>query len=152
MTQRKRDLDTTDLRILTELGKNARASFTEIGATVCLSAPAVRDRIKQMEEDGIISGYKVVIDHAQLGQPIRAMITVQIKREHGRWRVPDSEVVEMFSRLPGLIRYWSVTGEVDFVIEVALPSMKSLEDLHRKLGTLGIFTTYMILECSGEPE
>ena len=145
MTQRKRDLDPTDLRILAELQKNARSSFTEIGAAVCLSAPAVRDRIKQMEDDGLISGYKVVLDHAQLGKPIRAMITVQVKREHGRWRVPDCEVLELFSRSPEIIRYWSVTGDVDFVIEVVLPSMKSLEELHRKLEAWGIFTTYMVL-------
>jgi Lrp/AsnC family leucine-responsive transcriptional regulator len=151
MAQKKKDLDMTDLRILEELQKNARASFTEIGASVCLSAPAVRDRIKQMEEDGLISGYKAILNHSLLGKPIKAMITVQVKREHGRWRVPDSNVVRLFSLLPEVIRFWSVTGDLDYIVEVAMPSMKNLEDLHRKLETLGIFTTYMILECSGEP-
>jgi Lrp/AsnC family leucine-responsive transcriptional regulator len=151
MAQKKKDLDMTDLRILEELQKNARASFTEIGASVCLSAPAVRDRIRRMEDDGLISGYKVILDHSLLGKPIRAMITVQVKREHGRWRVPDSDVVKLFRLLPEVIRYWSVTGDLDYIVEVALPSMKILEDLHRKLETLGTFTTYMILECSGEP-
>lgn len=150
MAGKKRELDITDRNILEELQKNARASFTDIGACVGLTGPAVRDRIRQMEDNGIISGYRVAIDHALLGNPIRAMITLQSKHEPGKRRVPDGFIVETLDNMPEVLRYWSVTGDVDFIIEIALSTMKGVDELHRKLDRLGIFTTYMVLNCSGE--
>jgi Lrp/AsnC family leucine-responsive transcriptional regulator len=150
MGQKKRSLDATDLNILAKLQKNARASFTEIGLVVGLSAPAVRDRIRQMESHGVISGYRVIVNQTLLGNPIRAILAVQVKREYGKWRVPDNAVTDMFRSMPEVLRYWSVTGDVDFIIEVAMPSMKRMEEFHRRLNTLGIFTTYIILEDSND--
>lgn len=150
MAGRKRDLDATDWNILVELQKNARTSFTEIGASVGLTGPAVRDRIRQMEDDGIISGYTIAIDHALLGNPIRAMVTLQSKHEPGKRRLPDSYVLETLDHMPEVLRYWIVTGDVDFIIEVALPSMKDMDELHRKLDRMGIFTTYIVLSYFGE--
>ena len=57
-------LDTTDWKILEALQKNARSTFTEIGQSVGLTAPAVRERIRRMESDELITGYRPVINYA----------------------------------------------------------------------------------------
>ena len=72
-------LDTTDWKILEALQKNARSTFTEIGQSVGLTAPAVRERIRRMESDELITGYRPVINYAVLGRPIRALIALKFK-------------------------------------------------------------------------
>jgi Lrp/AsnC family leucine-responsive transcriptional regulator len=149
MGQRKRGLDATDLNILAELQKNARASFTEIGLVVGLSAPAVRDRIRQMESHGVIS---IQGDRQSdlARKPIRAILAVQVETGIRKMEGSGQRGHDMFRSMPEVLRYWSVTGDVDFIIEVAMPSMKRMEEFHRRLNTLGIFTTYIILEDSND--
>ena len=145
MAGKKRNLDITDLKILEELQKNARASFTEIGAKVGLTGPAVRERIVRMENDGLICGYTTVIDCALFGDSIRVIVALQARQEFTRKRVPDDYIVETFKNMPGVLQYWSVTGNIDFIVEILLPSMDKLDDLHRALDKLGIFTTYVVV-------
>ena len=82
MDFRKVTLDSTDWNILKELQKNARAPFTDIGQKVGLTGPAVRDRIKDMEEFGIIDGYRAVLNYSMLGRGIRAIIELRVKMLH----------------------------------------------------------------------
>src|SRR5215467_7996811 len=70
----ERLLDETGWRILQELQQNARLSFSELGQRVGLSSPAVTERVRRMEDAGIITGYHAEVDPARLGFPVLAII------------------------------------------------------------------------------
>ena len=135
-------LDTTDWKILEALQKNARSTFTEIGQSVGLTAPAVRERI---------TGYRPVINYAVLGRPIRALIALKFKSGS---RAADGTTLahsELFNGLAGVVRWWFVTGDTECVLEAAAPSMKQLDATLETLNRWGFLTvTYMILDDSGE--
>src|SRR5215467_12463921 len=69
-------LDETGWRLLQELQENARLSYSELGQRVNLSAPAVADRMRRLEEVGIINGYRAEINLGKIGLPITAIIRV----------------------------------------------------------------------------
>ena len=150
MDFRKVTLDTTDWNILKELQKNARASFTDIGQKVGLSGPAVRDRIKDMEEFGIIDGYRAVLNYSMLGRGIRAIIELRAKMGHDDGNL-DAKTLELCASTPEIIRYWNVTGEVSYIMEAVLTSTRELERLITKFSSLGYFTTtYLVLDVASE--
>ena len=70
-------LDSIHSRILNLLQKNARISNTEIAKQVGISSPAVAERIKKMEDLGVISAYKAQVNYSALGYGLRALITVR---------------------------------------------------------------------------
>src|SRR4030042_4992706 len=74
-------LDATGWQILRELEANARLSFAELGRRVGLSLPAVAERVRKMEDAGIITGYRAQVDPARVGLPIRAFVRIRLERE-----------------------------------------------------------------------
>lgn len=74
-------MDALDKKILEMLNVNARESFANIGKEVGLSAPAIGKRVRQMEEDGLIEGYALKVNHEKLGIETKAYITLVIHRE-----------------------------------------------------------------------
>ncbi len=73
-------MDALDKKILEMLKINARESFANIGKEVGLSAPAIGKRVRQMEEDGIIEGYALKVNHEKLGIETKAYITLVLHR------------------------------------------------------------------------
>lgn len=71
---RIRNLDTVDSAILRELQKDARKPFAEIGKAVSLSATTVAERIRRLEQDGVIEGYQMKLSAAKLGYQVNAFI------------------------------------------------------------------------------
>src|SRR5947207_377578 len=74
-------LDDYGWKILRELQKNARVSFAELGRRVGLSTPAVLERVRRLEESGIIKGYHAELDAAKAGFPITAFIRISVLGE-----------------------------------------------------------------------
>ncbi|EFH85159.1 Lrp/AsnC family transcriptional regulator [Ktedonobacter racemifer] len=70
----KKILDETNWQLIEALQQNARLSYSELGQRVGLTAPAVAERMRKMEEQGIIRGYRAEVDLAQLGLPIVALV------------------------------------------------------------------------------
>ena len=77
----KGSLDKIGVKILHELQKNARMPYSKIGRRVGLSSPAVAERVKKMEDAGIICGYHVIVDHEKIGYPIIAFIFLTTRSE-----------------------------------------------------------------------
>jgi Lrp/AsnC family leucine-responsive transcriptional regulator len=122
-------MDRIDLGILEALKENSRATASEIGKKVGLSVPAVTERIRKLEENGIIEQFTVIINREKLNYKLLAFIFVAL--DH------DGQV-ENFRK--AIIRYRSVlevhhiTGEYDYLIKVLVEDAKSLEDfLSQKL-------------------
>ncbi|MER2107328.1 MAG: Lrp/AsnC family transcriptional regulator [Solibacillus sp.] len=72
-------MDLIDRSILEELTKDSRLTMSELGRRVHLSSPAVKERVRQLEEKGIITNYTIKVNHKNIGYPISAIIEASIK-------------------------------------------------------------------------
>src|SRR4051794_17942430 len=98
-------VDAIDLRILTELQLNARLSLAELGGRVCLSAPAVAERVQRLEESGVITGYHAEVDPRALGFQITVMVRVQSAvRELPR-------IAKIAEEIPEIVECHRTTGD-----------------------------------------
>ena len=132
-------LDKLNWAILDELQKNARASFSEIGRKVGLTSPAVAERVKKMEDSGVISSYKVNISHQKTGYQLRAVIT--LRAFTGRLKA-FLETVKTFKEV---VNCYRITGNENIIMEVILHDQVHLEKLIDRLITYGETRTHIIL-------
>lgn len=116
-------LDATGWRILDALQDNARMPFSELGRRVGLSAPAVTERVRRMEDAGLITGYRVQLGLEKLGFPITAVIRVAAPEEKcarlKAFAESRAEVLECHH----------VTGADAYMLKVIASSMKHLESV-----------------------
>lgn len=129
-------LDQTGWRILEELQDDARLSYSELGARVGLSPPAVAERMRRLEEAGVITGYRAVLDPAKLGLPITAFI---------RCSSSGSQVGEIARRSPEVLECHRITGGDAFILKVVVASVAHLEALIDRLLPYGQPTTSLVL-------
>ncbi len=116
-------IDATDERLLEALIGNCRVSTAELARLVGLSAPSVAERIRRLEEAGVIEGYTVKVNPEALGLPIAAWLRVRpIPGELKR-------VAEILTGLPEVVECDRVTGEDCFVARVHVQSVGHLEKL-----------------------
>ncbi|MFI6473502.1 Lrp/AsnC family transcriptional regulator [Streptomyces sp. NPDC050516] len=130
--------DATDWLILEALQQEGRATFAELARTVSMSASAVTERVRRLEEAGVIAGYTAVVDQERLGRPILAFVRLRYPNGHYK---PFHDLVEA---TPEIMEAHHVTGDDCFVIKVAARSMSHLEEISGKIGTLGSVTTSVV--------
>ena len=140
-------LDDTGWRILEELQGDARLSYKELGRRVNLSTPAVIERVRRMEEAGILEGYRGVVNPQKVGYTFRVILAVATVYNN-----PDHVIFRTLAEIPEVIRSWSVTGSNDFYLEALIPSMEFLEDLLVRLSAHGRITTSIVLPRMGGSE
>jgi Lrp/AsnC family leucine-responsive transcriptional regulator len=116
-------LDAVDAKLLAALSENARISVAELGRLVALSAPSVTERIKRLEDAGVIAGYSARISPEALGLPIAAWL--RIRPTPGQL----SRVAEILRALPAIVECDRVTGEDCFVARAYVKSVGELERL-----------------------
>ncbi|WNG37343.1 Lrp/AsnC family transcriptional regulator [Archangium violaceum] len=133
-------LDATDWRLLRELEHDGRASLAELGRRVGLSAPAVSERMRRLEEAGVITGYRVQIHLPSVGLPVLAFIRLTTTPSR---RV--EEVLEVLDAMPEVHECHRVTGNECFVLKVALPDMAHLETVIDRLRPYGQTVTSVVL-------
>jgi Lrp/AsnC family leucine-responsive transcriptional regulator len=132
-------LDPVDWHILQLLQENGRSSYAEIGRTVGLSAPAVAERVRRMEEAGVIEGYHAQLNPVKAGLPVMAFIRASVPR--GKY--PKFTV--MVNQLASVIECHHVTGVEAFILKVAVPSVEELEILVEELGKYGDTMTSVVM-------
>ena len=128
-------LDETDWALLTQLQDNGRAPVTQLAKAINLSVSATAERLKRLEESGVIAGYTAIIDPAKLGYTILAQL---------RLKYPSSRygpLHELLANTPEVIEAHHVTGEDCFVLKVIATSMRHLEEVSGRIGGLGSVTT-----------
>src|SRR4051812_7563772 len=108
-------LDEVNLRLLAHLRENPRLTMSELSRRIGMSSPAVTERVRRMEEAGIIVGYRLELDPAALGLPVGAYIRVR----PSPGQLP--RVAELAQQIPEVVECHRVTGEDCFVIKVHLP-------------------------------
>jgi len=132
------NLDEFAQNLLIELSKNARASYAELGRRVGLSASAVAERMRRMEEDGTVKGYRVQINRSALGLPILAVIRMTCDGSHYQ------PFVKFVKTLDEVRVCHHVTGGDAFFLEVTTSSLEELERLIERLLPYGIPTTSLV--------
>lgn len=130
--------DATDWRILRALQADGRASFADLARAVSMSASAVTERVRRLEEAGVITGYTAVVDREALGLPVLAF--VRLRSPHGGYE-PFHDLLEA---TPEVLEAHHVTGDDCFVLKVAARSMRHLEEVSGRIGALGPVTTSVV--------
>lgn len=117
------DLDATDARILGALVKDARISIADLARSVDLSPPSVSERIKRLEEAGVIEGYTLTINPKALGLPIAAWLRIR--------PIPGQlqKVADILRGLPEIVECDRITGEDCFIARAHVQSVDDLEKL-----------------------
>lgn len=131
-------LDTTDCHILDVLQRDGRASFADLARAVSMSPSAVTERVRRLEEAGIISGYAAVVDPEKVGLTIMAFARLRYPNSNYK---PFHDLVEV---MPEILEAHHVTGDDCFVIKVAARSMRHLEEITGRIGGLGPVTTSVV--------
>jgi Lrp/AsnC family leucine-responsive transcriptional regulator len=117
-------MDDIDCRIIACLKENARTKLSAIADTVSLSITATADRIRKLENTGIISGYTVLLDETKIGHDIIALIFVRI--EHPRF---NEEFCRQVKLHPEILECHYVTGDYDFILKVVTSGSAGIERL-----------------------
>lgn len=132
-------LDSLNWKILHYLQENARMSNAEIGRRVGISSPAVGERIKKMEDAGVIHSYITVISPFELGYQLKAIIT--LRAFMGKLK-PFLEKVKTYEEV---LNCYRITGNENIVMEVVLKNQKHLELFIDQLITYGETKTQIVL-------
>jgi Lrp/AsnC family leucine-responsive transcriptional regulator len=121
-------LDARDLDIVAALQDDARATYADVGGRVGLSASAVHDRVRKLEQQGVIRGYSAVVDPESLGLFVTALIAASPLDP----RQPD-DLPERVAEFPEVEDCLSVAGETNYVLKVRTRTTAELEELIRRL-------------------
>ncbi|MFI5663519.1 Lrp/AsnC family transcriptional regulator [Streptomyces sp. NPDC051684] len=131
-------LDTTDIRLLEALQHNGRASYAELARIVSMSPSAVTERVRRLEESGVISGYCATVSPEALGLDILAFV---------RLGYPTSNYKpfhDLLAVTPEIVEAHHVTGEDCFILKVVARSMRDLERTAGRIAALGSITTNIV--------
>jgi Lrp/AsnC family leucine-responsive transcriptional regulator len=125
-------MDAVDREILVALTENARLSFRELGERVSLSANATAERVRRLQERGVITGFTTILDPAAAGRNLVALIDI---------RLSGSGYAERFERLvasmESITEATHVTGRFDYQLRVVCRDTTELDALIRALKTRG---------------
>ncbi|GIF19170.1 Lrp/AsnC family leucine-responsive transcriptional regulator [Actinoplanes tereljensis] len=131
-------LDVTDWRLLSELQRDGRATFAELARAVSMSASAVTERVRRMEEAGVIAGYRATVDPERVGLTVMAF--VRLRYPTGNYRPFHA----LLDSTPEIIEAHHVTGEDCFILKVMARSMRHLEEVNGRISGLGSVTTSIV--------
>jgi Lrp/AsnC family leucine-responsive transcriptional regulator len=130
--------DATDARLLDELQANARLSNAELGRRVSLSAPAVAERLRRLERDGVIGGYHAEVDPPALGYTLGAIMRIRPSARQ------LAKVAELARETPEVVECHRITGEDCFFMKLHLRDIGHLEEVLDRFILYGQTTTSII--------
>lgn len=117
-------VEETDRRIVELLRADGRTSYTDLGRALNLSTSAVHQRVRRLEERGVITGYTAVVDSAALGTPLTAFVAITPFDDSA----PD-DVPERLRDLPEIEACHSTAGQANYLLKVRVGTPGDLEDL-----------------------
>lgn len=136
-------VDPVDKKIVALLEKNSRASFAEISKKVFLSPSSVRERIKRLEDLGVIKSYELNVDQTLMGNTIEVFILLKVFTGKLQFAIAELQ------SYPEIQQVHRITGQQNFHIRVALRDQLHLQKFIDRLITFGEPTTHLILSDLG---
>ena len=137
-TSLSEEIDPVNIRVLEELQRDPRLTMSELGRRIGMSSPAVTERVRRLEEAGVIRGYRLDLNPAALGLPIAAYI--RIRPNPGQ--LP--RVAELAQQIPEIVECHRVTGEDCFIMKIHIPAIDQLDRLLDSFLLYGSTTTNII--------
>lgn len=117
-------LDETDVRILNELQKNGKLTNKELALAIHLSPTPTFERVKRLEREGYIKGYRAVLDADKLDCGFVAFCYVKMKQHsYGNARM----IMEAVERIPEIVECYNISGDYDFLLKIYTRDMKAYQ-------------------------
>lgn len=127
-SRRREALDTVDRAIIAALRANARIPYADLARLVGLSGPSVADRVKRLEQIGVITGYHAALDPAAMGLGVVAIVGIEQSDDGDQDKIADH-----LSDLEEIEDCWFVAGDESFILTVRVADIDALE---KSLGRL----------------
>lgn len=137
-------MDKIDYEIVEQLQANGRISIKKLAEKIALTPPALAERIRKLEEAGIIMGYRAVVNHDKLGWNIRALINITLKPDRRK------EFLNFVNEDKHIQECHHVTGEFSMTVKALFKEMADLEVMVGKIQQYGITQTLIILSSPVE--
>jgi DNA-binding Lrp family transcriptional regulator len=119
--------DEKDMAILRLLQHNARITVKEISDKIHLSTTPVHERIKRMEETGIIKQYATLVDHAKVKKGLMVICYVSLKQHN---KSAGTKFIRMIQEMTEVAECYNISGEFDFMLKVMVENMDAYYDFH----------------------
>ncbi len=132
-------MDKINREILSILQEDGRVSFADLGVRVHLSAPAVAERVKKLQDGGYITGFKASVDLEKLGYPIEVMIQVKV------FLGKEAPFMQLAKSRSEVIDCYNVTGDKAFLLKVIVPTMTKLDSLLEEFSKIAETSTMVVL-------
>ncbi|UVH51739.1 Lrp/AsnC family transcriptional regulator [Pseudomonas sp. CBSPBW29] len=132
-------MDRIDIKILSVVQDSGRISITELSKHAGLSIPATTDRLRKLEDAGIISGYGARVDPAKLGYGISAVVGITA------FKPSKTKLIATLDEIPEVVECLHVTGDDSYLIRIYAKSMADLECIIGKVNNYGETRTSIVL-------
>lgn len=136
-------MESTDRQILTLLSGDGRMSYTDIGRETGLSTSAAQQRVRRLEQRGLITGYRAVLSAEALGLALTAFIALK-----GTDPATDDEIPERLTDLPNVVSCFSVAGDASYILMVQVATPAALETLLAQIRLAAGASTHTTLVLS----
>ncbi|MEP9383547.1 Lrp/AsnC family transcriptional regulator [Nocardioides sp. KR10-350] len=136
-------MEATDRKILNLLAGDGRMSYTDLGKATGLSTSAVHQRVKRLEQRGLIQGYGAAINHAELGLPLTAFVAIR--------PIDPSQPDDCPERVKGFTEIeacWSVAGDESYLLKVRTATPHALEELLARIRSAANVSTRTTIALS----
>ena len=120
-------MDEKDIMILRVLQHNARATVKEIADKIHLSTTPVHERIKRMEESGVIRQYATLLDHTKVNKGLMVICYVSLKQHN---KNAGAKFIKSIQEMPEVIECYNISGEFDFMLKVVAENMDDYYHFH----------------------
>jgi Lrp/AsnC family transcriptional regulator, leucine-responsive regulatory protein len=137
-------MDTLDKKAVAFVMKYGRATWAELGHLLGLSAPSAADRVRKLEQSGVIRGYAALVDPASVGHPLTAYISVSLASHRNR-----AAFLRAISKMDKVAECHHVAGDDDYLLKVRCRGTQDLDhllakELKDKLGVARTRTTIVL--------
>ncbi len=120
-------LDDKDMAILRLLQQNARYTVKQIAEAVHLSTTPVHERIKRMEEQGVIKQYAALVDHTKINKGLMVICYVSLKQHN---KIAGASFIKAIQTLPEVLECYNISGQFDFMLKVVVADMDDFYHFH----------------------
>lgn len=127
-------LDELDKSILKLLQQNARITVKEISEKIHLSTTPVHERIKKLEQSGVIKQYAALLDGNKVGKGLTVFSYISLKQHS---KTAGAQFIKSIMQMPEVLECFTISGEFDFMLKVVAEDMNAYYDFHvNKLGQM----------------
>jgi len=135
-------VDQVDYKILSLLHENSRIPMAEMGRIIGMTQPAVKERVRRLEEQGVITGYHASISPAKLGKHTTAFILFRTKQ--------CSAFIDFCKQSPEVTDLYRISGEYNYMLKVVTETTEELVAFSERTGDFGYSYTLIVLTAPFE--